>query len=188
MSKLPLVLLPFILSVSSAFSQVGAYAITKIAPAFVRTPEYSLVGGETKRFGKNEQWLEIEVQFLSKVDFTDELTFKYYVALGGKLLAGEVTHINIPKGRELYSVMYVSPRSIARLLENHAASSASLENIGIQILNKGQLVAERSFKEVGAPEWWQQMQQIPGMVLNKLETPFAPLYWDRYEAIKTVSR
>jgi hypothetical protein len=26
---------------------------------------------------------------------------------------------------------------------------------------------------------------IPGFVLNKNETPFAPLYWDRYPQIKT---
>ncbi len=188
MNKASLLFLPLVLSAASAFGQAAEYTITKISPAFVRTPEYSLVGGETKRFGKSEQWLEIEVAFLSKVDFTDELTFKYYVAMGGKLLAGEVTHINIPKGRELYSVMYVSPRSIARILENHAVTSASLDNVGIQILNKGQLVAERSFKDAGQAEWWQQMQQTQGMVLNKLETPFAPLYWDRYEAIRTSAR
>jgi hypothetical protein len=28
------------------------------------------------------------------------------------------------------------------------------------------------------------MQQVNGYVLNKNETPFAPLVWDYYEAIK----
>ena len=28
------------------------------------------------------------------------------------------------------------------------------------------------------------LQQVPGLLLNKNETPFAPLYWDRYEQIK----
>ena len=30
--------------------------------------------------------------------------------------------------------------------------------------------------------------QVAGFVLNKSETPFAPLYWDRYEQIKTPTR
>jgi hypothetical protein len=29
------------------------------------------------------------------------------------------------------------------------------------------------------------MPQIAGFVLNKNETPFAQLYWDRYEQIKS---
>jgi hypothetical protein len=28
------------------------------------------------------------------------------------------------------------------------------------------------------------LPQTQGLVLNKTQTPFAPLYWDRYEAIK----
>jgi len=28
------------------------------------------------------------------------------------------------------------------------------------------------------------LPRFPGMVLNKMETPFAPLFFDRYEAIK----
>ena len=32
------------------------------------------------------------------------------------------------------------------------------------------------------------MPQVAGLVLNKNETPFAPLYWDRYEQIKNARR
>jgi hypothetical protein len=34
------------------------------------------------------------------------------------------------------------------------------------------------------PQWYANMSQVSGFVLNKNETPFAPLYWDRYEQIK----
>jgi hypothetical protein len=34
-------------------------------------------------------------------------------------------------------------------------------------------------------QWFATIPQISGFVLNKNETPFAPLYWDRYEQIKT---
>jgi len=34
------------------------------------------------------------------------------------------------------------------------------------------------------PQWFATLPQISGFVLNKDQTPFAPLYWDRYPQIK----
>jgi len=34
------------------------------------------------------------------------------------------------------------------------------------------------------PQWFIALPPIAGFVLNKNETPFAPLYWDRYAQIK----
>jgi hypothetical protein len=36
-----------------------------------------------------------------------------------------------------------------------------------------------------APQWFATLPQVSGFVLNKNQTPFAPLYWDRYEQIKS---
>src|SRR5205823_12723837 len=96
----------------------------------------------------------------------------------GKCLTGEVTHVNITKGRDLHSVMYVSPKTIAQLLNGKALTAADIQDVGVQILNKGQLVSEKSMR--GQGEWWQKLQQVTGLVVNKNETPFAPLYWDSY--------
>jgi hypothetical protein len=35
-----------------------------------------------------------------------------------------------------------------------------------------------------AAQWYKAIPALSGLVLNKNETPFAPLYWDRYEQIK----
>ena len=35
------------------------------------------------------------------------------------------------------------------------------------------------------PQWYNALQGIAGFVLNKNETPFAPLYWERYPQIKS---
>ena len=161
------------------------YQITKVVPSVIKTPEITFTGDQ-RRTPHSQQWIEFEVEFISNVPLTDELTFKYYVLIAGKCLTGEVAHVNIAKGRELRSVMYISPQSVYRLLEGKAITGADIQDLGVQILNKGQLVAEKSYKGKGA--WWQQMQQMPGMVVNKSETPFAPLYYDRYEAIKPASR
>ena len=185
-NKISLLLLLLLGSAGAAFAQRGDYEITAILPAVVHTPQYA-GSFDNKPGPKIGEWLQVEVRFQSRPDFTDELTFKYYILFSGQVLEGEVTHVNISKGRELYSVMYLAPNTIARLLDNHPLTGAEIENVGVQILNKGQLVAEKSFKPAGADEWWQQMQQVTGLLLNKNETPFSVLYWDKYEAIKPPS-
>ena len=159
------------------------YQIVKVLPAVIRTPQYTFTGDQ-RRTGQALQWLEVEVNFMSNVPFTDEMTFRYYILVGGKCLTGEVTHVSIPRGRDLYSVMYVSPRTLEQVLGGKTITGSSIENVGVQMVLKGQVVDTKSFKEQGNPQWWQGMQQIPGLVFNKNDTPFAPLYWDRYEAIK----
>lgn len=172
--------------VSYSSAQTGEFEINSIAPAVIRTPEFTFQGDQ-RRVGRAENWLEIEVEFSAKPDFTDELTFNYFVLFADKLLTGQVTHMAIPKGRELRSVMYVSPRSLSRLLDGKQMTANAIQNIAVQLTAKGQVLAEKSYKE-SRGQWWTTMQQIPGLLLNKSETPFAPLYWDRYEAIKPTSR
>lgn len=166
--------------------QQSLYKIDKVTPAIVQTPVYTFQGQEHNIPGnQNGKWLEVEVQFESYAEQTDEMTVKYYVLVNGTLLAGEVTHVNIPKSRELYSVMYVSPRTLARLVPGKEATITDIGDVGVQLLVKGQVVFEKSTKSGYAAEWWTQMQSTTGSLLNKNETPFAPLYWDRYEAIKS---
>ncbi len=167
---------------ASAFSR-DDFVLRKVQPSVVRTPQINYTGDQ-RRSGQAQQWLEIEAEFDSNVDITDELTAKFYVLVAGQCLTGEVTHVNVLKGRSLYSVMYVSPHTVSKLLNNKPMTAASIENAGVQLLVKGQLVAQKSFKESGGGDWWQQLQQISGLLFNKNETPFAALYWDRYEEIK----
>ena len=171
------------------------YAITAIAPSLQITPDFTLTTGVTKRFNP-QKWLEIEVQFSAPAAppsapgvaaaTTSELTFRYFVLLANnKLLTGEVTHVDVLGGQELFSVMFVAPRSLALLLGGRAFNSADITNIEIQMLKPGvgAPLAVRMFKP-GQPLSTSTFQQIPGLLLNKSQTPFAPLYWDRYEAIK----
>lgn len=167
--------------VASAQSLVGpgSVKINKVSPAVVKTPEFNLTSGPTKR-SKTGDWLEVEVEFETKPEDIDELTFKYTILFEKKLLDGEVTHINIPKGRDHYSVMYVSPRTIERLTGGKPLSGGSIENMWIEVSKQGQVIDRASYKPGNPPN----LPHLTGMVLNKDETPFAPLFYDRYEAIK----
>ncbi len=169
--------------VSSAVCQVplvpGAVKISKIQPSVVKTPEYQITGGQNKR-SKLGEWLEVEVEFETKAEEVDELTFRYTVYVERKLLDGEVTHVNIPKGRDHFSVVFVAPRSLERLTGGKPLTPAAIENVWVEVSRQGQVLDRSSFKPGAVPN----LPHISGLVLNKNETPFAPLYFDRYEAIK----
>jgi hypothetical protein len=159
----------------------GAATITRIEPQGVKTPEFNITSGPTKRT-KVGTWLEVEVEFETKAEDTPELVFAYTIMVENKLLTGTVTHINIPKGREHYSVMYIAPRSLEKLTGGKALTASSIQNVWIEIRSSDGVVIDKK----GAPKNLEppNLQRIPGMVLNKMETPFAPLFFDRYEAIK----
>ncbi len=158
----------------------GAVKLGKPQPAVIKTPDYTITGGPQKR-SKVGQWLEVEVEFETKPEDIDDLTFKYTIMVEKKLLDGEVTHVNIPKGRDHFSVMYVAPRSLERLTGGKPLSPASIENVWVVVSKQGQVLDQASFKPAAVPN----LPHLPGLVLNKMETPFAPLFFDRYEAIKT---
>ena len=159
------------------------FQLTKITKNLVSTPQFTYTGAQQYPTNQRDRWLEVEVEFSAAPAFTDELTFKYFILLNGRLLTGEVTHTDISAGRENRSVMYVSPRALARFMGNRAITPNAVENIAVQIVQQGAIKGELSLART-APQWFAAMPQVSGFVLNKNETPFAPLYWDRYEQIK----
>src|SRR6266481_1392674 len=130
----------FIFSVLIACAQMVAAAdfqITKISKNLISTPDFNYGGGGRYRINQRDRWLEVEVEFIEAPDWTDELTFKYYILFNGNLLTGEVTHVNIPAGREKRSVMYVTPRALDRFGNNRPITANSCQNIAVQIVQQG---------------------------------------------------
>ena len=165
----------------------GEFQITKISRNLITAPQFTYTGAQQYQANQRDRWLEVEVEFAAAPEFTDELTFKYFILINGKLLTGEVTHTNIAGGRDIRSVMYVSPKTLARVMGNRPMTPNALQNIAVQLVQQGAVKHELSL-ERGQPNWYATMPQVAGLVLNKNETPFAPLYWDRYEQIKSQAR
>src|SRR5438477_13068105 len=91
----------FIFSLLIACAQMGAAAdfqITKITKNLISAPDFSYGGGGQYRINQRDRWLEVEVEFIAARNWTDELTFKYYVLFTGNRLTGEVTRVDIPAG------------------------------------------------------------------------------------------
>lgn len=180
MKKASISLLALFALAAGAFAR-DDFSINQIKATFPNTPQVNFGGSPAKPFSP-QAWLEVEVEFKSNVEFTEELTFKYYIYLDvKKCLTGTVTHVNVPKGSSLFSVAYVSPWALARLAGGKPGKS--VQEVTVQILDKGQVIAQKSLK--GTPgEWWAKLDQTTGCVLNKNQTPFSSLYWDHYVEIK----
>ena len=160
------------------------FQVTKITKNLISAPQYDYSGAGQYRIEQRDLWLEVEVEFSAGPEWTDDLTFKYYILFNNKLLTGEVTHTNVRAGRGNRSVMYVSPRTLARFGGNRNITPNMFQNIAVQIVQQGAIKSELSLQRAPA-QWFTAIPPVPGFVLNKNETPFAPLYWDRYEEIKS---
>jgi len=156
--------------------------LKKVSWAEITTPKFQ-TDIPDKRSDKLK-WIEIEVEFdIDKIpdgQVIDELTFKYTVLLNGKLYTGDVTHVNISKGNNRYSVMYMSPRSIERATLGKPFTAGMLDNIWVVVEHQGQKLGQEQIKKVIIPN----MPQTTGMLVPKSETPFQVLWWDRYESVK----
>jgi hypothetical protein len=168
----------------AAQARPGAdFQLTKITKNLISTPQFAYTGAQQYPTNQRDRWLEVEVEFTAAPELTDELTFKYFILLNGRLLTGELTHVNVAAGRENRSVMYVSPRALARFMGNRPIAPNAIQNIAVQIVQQGAIKNELSLART-QPQWYAGLPAVSGFVLNKNETPFAPLYWDRYEQIK----
>ncbi len=140
-------------------------------------------------------WLELETEFDAAAEFP-ELTFKYMVVVKSgqtlKLLEGEVTHVDVAPGKARHSVMYVGPKSLNRLAENKQFQINNLMGFYVEVLHQGQAIAAgQKSQRISYQDFVkdrEKLEKVTDMLLNKGQTPFAPLFFDYYEAIKPLPR
>lgn len=139
-------------------------------------------------------WIEFEVDFECAEDFP-ELTLKYgmLIALPGKatrLVEGEVVHVEVTKGKDRHSVMYISPRSLSKLAEGKPFNlQTSVKAQWVEFHAQGELVG-LAFKSAAGLNDKQVMsgkdalEKVPDALIHKNATPFAPLFTDYFENFK----
>jgi len=181
---------------SSANAQQKA-TIGKLEFDAIPSPEIQT--GKAKSF-KPKDWLEVEAEFTipplnaeqNKAGFIDSVTVKWYVAVknpdgkGVYKLAKDITHVNVPVNEAVYSSVYLSPNTLKRLTGQDRAAKGAVEVVGLEVLVNGVKVGEGTSKMKEG--WWNagslsdQSTRFP--LLNKNETPFKMLWWDRYAEIE----
>lgn len=156
------------------------------------------IGGAAKNFNP-KNWLEMEVGIevpaqnrqQAEIGFIDRLLVKWYVAINDKatgkpvLLTKDVNHINVPVDEEIYSSVYISPNTLKRLTGSERAGKGSVEVVGIEVFVDGVKVGQATTKHQEG--WWNAATLSRGdryPLLDKNETPFKMLWWDRYAEVE----
>ncbi|MBN1269252.1 MAG: hypothetical protein JXB04_06680 [Kiritimatiellae bacterium] len=156
--------------------------IRKLDGLKVRTPEYKITTGTVQ--GKTRDWFQLRTEYDTAPDWIDEVTFQYFVLVRGKeararptVLKGEITYVNVEKGNRHQSVAYLHPSTLARYGE--------VERMAVGVTYRGQTIWETN--PSGAQRWWEELPPVSGYILNRMETPFAMINFDDYEAIKAAT-
>ncbi|MEI8313940.1 MAG: hypothetical protein WCG79_00670 [Verrucomicrobiota bacterium] len=176
-----------------AESTRDAFAIKDIRQQQVDAPTYGGADGLGGRPASlQRKWLKIEVQFDSRPEWADDVQVKYYVLMKyqakermeEKLFVGEVAHINVAKGSQHYSAMFIPPNALKRY------GGGQAEVVTARIFYNGALVStktEAPGKAVPA-SWWEKYPPVLGCLLAPQDTPWEPVAGERFEAIKPTTR
>ncbi len=173
-------------------AEVGALVFDDIPSPEVQT-------GKAKSF-KPKDWLEVETGIKipamnadqKKSGFINQVTVKWYVAVknpdgkGVIKLSKTINHINVPIDEEIFSSVYMSPSALKRLTGKDKAGKGAVAAVGVEVLVDGEKVGQGAVKE---KEGWWNAGSLSDMsdkfpLLNKDETPFSMLWWDRYAEIQ----
>jgi len=185
-----------VLSHSAANAQ--SYKVEPGKPVFddLQSPEFS--GGKQKGF-KPKDWLEIEASIKVQMapappsQTAERILVKWYVAVEHPekkgaylLLTKDITYVNVPLNEETFTSVYLSPSSVKRLTGSDRGGKKAVFLVGYEVLVNGEKVAEESNKE--KPGWWNKASDkisrsdtVP--LLDKSQTAFANMWWDRYAEI-----
>lgn len=191
-------LLGFMSLTSPLMAQAGKVTLDK--PEFDDLPSPNFAGNTGEKNFKPKDWLEVEVKFKVemprsyKEKFVDRVTVKWYVAIddpaGGRkavYIEKEINHVNVPVGEDIYSSVYLSPSAILRISGSENAGKRVVKSVGGEILVNGQAAVDKTglFSSTGNPGWWLQISRYDKIpLLNKNDTPFKALWWDRYAEIE----
>ncbi len=160
-------------------------AIRKIDSVLIRTPMYTLTKSQMMAIGQAKDWAEFIVEYETYAPWVDELTFTYYILVRSKepgqkavLFRGDVSYRDIEKGKHKSDV-FLHPSTIARY--------GAVERVAVEVRSQGR-VLDIMDRPLTGQRWWEQMAPVDGYVRNRLETPFAMINYDDYEAIKPGNR
>jgi hypothetical protein len=189
-----------LLLVGSAHGQQPAKEAVKVQ---AEPPEASALlspdfNTSTKKAYKPKEWVEVEAKMKilmvpePKTKTCDQVTVKWYVAVEGPEKGGpvlmfskDVEHVNVPVNEDIYFSIYLSPASLRRLEGEVRNPEKIVQHIGYEVLVNGTVVAKQTTSRAKL-DWWTSSKVTKSDVitlLNKSETPFSHMWWDRYAEV-----
>ena len=135
------------------------------------------VKGLAQSSSGNRKWFRIAAGYSTEAEWLDRLTLEYYVLFPGatNVFKGNVHYVDIPRGREHLSEMYLHFNSYARYCKRGVIQYA------VVALIDGKQLAVETNKHL--PEnWWKNMPIHSGGLLDRDMTPFFVVNAEKFEA------
>jgi hypothetical protein len=149
-------------------------SIRKVEMEQLETPLFSVRGPNQQT--PREKWVRIFAEFDAEPEWTDDLTFNFYLGVRGKaetapplsLFKGAVTYVNVPQGRRHMAEVFVHPVMLERFGEPGP--------VALEVRQGGRLIAQTGKPEPSTP-WWNDPRAIPqeGALLDRGRSPYALL-------------
>lgn len=149
-------------------------AIRKVEMEQIETPLYNVRGPSQQT--PRKKWVRIYAEFDAEPEWTDDLTFNFYLAIKGKsetappfsVFKGSVTYVNIPQGRRHMAEVFVHPVMFERYGDPGP--------IVVEVRQGGRLMLQTGKPEPSAA-WWNDPRYIPqeGALIDRAKSPFALL-------------
>ncbi len=165
-----------------------------------QTPMLSVTNVKMKRWTP-KNWVEVDVEFDIKLPEDaggrkgtyPGLQMNIYVALQhmtkeGKreVLTGTLDLVDIPADEPCHALAYISPAALKAIFQkDYVTASSDIQGWGVEILAEGKVVAAKS--SIGKSAWWENKDTfaiVSGLLLNKMQTPFANVFGDYDLAIR----
>lgn len=155
-----------------------------------KSPDFSVGSGLKEPKGVRKDWLQIDVSFTvtsrDRDDFLDALEIRFFVLPKSaekkylKIYTANVKHVDVLKGEELHSAVYLSPNSLARIYGKGRKPNPRDLWVAVEI-HAGELIGG-DVTDGRSSRWWQKADapRDAAILRPKSKTPFANLWFDSY--------
>lgn len=153
--------------------------IKKMETTLTRTPEFRSDANEP--LAPAREWTRIRVTYETTLEWIDELEFRYSVLVKNPkaeqfiMFPGSVTYVEISKGKQHFSAVFLRPNTILRY--------GNVVWAGVKVYLNGEQVATAQSPDDQRP-WSINYKTLDNVLLNREQTPFALIAIDNYETIK----
>jgi hypothetical protein len=159
-----------------------------------QTPMLNVTNVKMKRWTP-KNWIELDVEFDIKLPEDaggrkgtyPGMQLNIYVALQHmskdnkrEVISGTLDLLDIPADESCHALAYIAPATLKSIFQKDIVSASSdIQGWGVEFVVDGKVIAAKS--SVGKTAWWENKDSfamMQGLLLNKMQTPFAAVFGD----------
>jgi hypothetical protein len=104
-----------------------------------------------------------------------------------EVLTGILDLLEIPADEPSHALAYISPSALKAIFQkDYVTASSDIQGWGVEFVVEGKVIAAKS--SIGKTAWWENkdsFSMISGLILNKMQTPFANVFGDYDVPVKS---